>query len=121
MSDDFAQTYGFSPAKRAGALVFLSGSIGMNERGEISVDPAEQYAAAFGALGSVLEKEGLGPDDLVEMVSYHTNYPDHMEEFMAAKARFLKGALPAWTAIGAAALGTPETLVEIRAVALAKS
>lgn len=117
---DFAETYGYSPAKRAGPLVFISGCIGMTEAGQTPTDPAAQYKVCFDNLAAVLKAEGLGPEDVVELVSYHTNYPENMEQFMAAKGAFQGKALPAWTAIGAAALGTPETLVEIKAVALAK-
>lgn len=120
MSADFAATYGYSPAKRAGPLVFISGCTGMNENGETPTNPAEQYKLMFENMRAVLKSEGLGPEDLVELVSYHTNYPSLMEEFMAAKSQFLGSALPAWTAIGAASLGAPETLVEVKAVALAR-
>jgi enamine deaminase RidA (YjgF/YER057c/UK114 family) len=52
--------------------------------------------------------------------SHCVRYPQFMDAFMKAKTEFLRGNKPAWTAIGAAALGTPETLVEIKAVAKAR-
>ena len=115
--DEFAATYGFANAVHAAGLVFFSGQIGMNPDGSTPTDPAEQYALAFASLGSSLAAEECSASDLVELVSFHTHYPEHMDLFMQAKAAFLGAALPTWTAIGAAALGTPDTLVEIKATA----
>jgi enamine deaminase RidA (YjgF/YER057c/UK114 family) len=115
--DQMAAMYGFSPAVRAGGLLFCSGYFGSEPDGTVPTDPERQYRLAFAGLGGVLKAEGCRPADLVELVTYHTSYPSHMDVFMQVKAEFLGGARPAWTAIGVAALGTPETLVEIRAVA----
>ncbi len=115
--DEFAATYGYANAVHAAGLLFIAGQIGMHADGTTPSDPAEQYALAFAALEQVLAAEGSSKEDLVELVSFHTNYPAHMDLFMQAKADFLGSARPTWTAIGAAALGTPETLVEIKATA----
>ena len=116
---EFAAAYGYANAVHAAGLVFFSGQIGMNPDGSTPTDPAEQYALAFAALGKALAAEGCTPNDLVELVSFHTHYPAHIDLFAQAKAAFLGTALPTWTAIGAAALGTPDTLVEIKATARA--
>jgi len=83
-----------------------------------SLGPAtNQYPLAFEALREVLEWHCLGPGDIVELTSYHVGYPQHMAEFSGAKAAFPGDARPAWTAIGVAAPGHPETLVEVKAIA----
>lgn len=117
--DEFAATYGFSPALRAGGLLFCSGQVGFDQDGTMPADPEKQYRLAFAGLGEVLKTNGCNPADLVELLTFHTSYPEHMETFMKVKAEFLGGAKPTWTAIGVAALGTPTTLVEIKAVARA--
>lgn len=109
--------YGFSDAVRSDGLLFCSGQIGLAEDGTVPGDPATQYALAFAALGKVLAAEGCSAADIVDLTSFHTRYPDHMEAFMEQKAGFLGAARPAWTAIGVAALGFPESLVEIKAIA----
>lgn len=123
MNDDahsnMAAAYGYSEAKKACGLIFLSGQVGGDHEGNVPSDPATQFKLAFAALGRVLAAEGRTPADLVELSSFHTDYPNHMEQFMQAKAEFLGGALPSWTAIGVASLGTPDTLVEIKAIATA--
>lgn len=118
-ANDFAADYGFSQSKRAGGLIFISGQVGADHEFNVPSDPATQFKLAFDALGAVLTAEGRTAGDLIELSSFHTDFPNHMEQFMQAKAEFLGGARPAWTAVGVAALGTPETLVEIKAIAAA--
>jgi enamine deaminase RidA (YjgF/YER057c/UK114 family) len=119
-AESFSDTYGYSPAVKANGLVFISGVFGAEQDGTVPKDPEKQFRLAFAELGNVLKAQGLGPEDIVEMTSFHVLYPQHMDAFMKAKTEFLHGNKPAWTAIGAAALGTPETLVEIKAVAKAR-
>lgn len=111
------EQYKYSDYKRAGDLVFFSGQVGQDESGKTPTDPAEQYRLTFEALAKVLKDAGCTPEDLVDLMSYHTGYPGHLAEFMAAKATFQGEARPTWTAVGVDKLGTPETLVEIKAIA----
>lgn len=116
-NEDFAEAYGFLPAVKVDNLVFFSGVVGMREDGSMPTDPEEQYRLAFAALAQALKGQGLTTENLVDLLTFHVHFPNHMEAFMAAKAEFLGKAKTAWTAIGAAALGTPETLVEVKATA----
>lgn len=119
MNKEMAAQYGFALAVRASGLVFFSGVVGYDENGRAPTDPEAQYRLAFSALREVLASEGCKPDDLVELSTFHVDYPKYGEIFAKVKAEFLGGATPSWTAIGACALGTPETLVEIKAIARA--
>lgn len=114
--EDWGAAYGFVPSKRAAGLVFFSGVVGMDAEGSVPSDPQAQFRLAFGALDDALRAEGLTKDRLVDLVSFHADYPDTVEIFAKAKSEYLDGVLTCWTAIGAK-LGTPEMLVEIRAVA----
>jgi enamine deaminase RidA (YjgF/YER057c/UK114 family) len=114
-----AEAYGFSQSVRAGGLVFFSGQVGMEPSGSVPEDPEAQYRLAFAALRGALAAEGLTPAHLVELLTFHTSFPGHMDVFMKVKADFLNGTRPTWTAIGVAALATPGTLVEIKATARA--
>ena len=116
-ADNMSDTYGYSPAVKANGFVFISGVFGADKDGTVPKDPEKQFKLAFAELGNVLRAQGLGPEDIVEMTSFHAHYPKNMDAFMKIKSEFLQGNKPAWTAIGAAALGTPETFVEIKAVA----
>lgn len=112
-----AADYGFSPAVASGEFLFCSGQIGMDADGNVPVDPARQFSLAFQALRGLLEQHGCEVDDIVDLTTFHVSYPQHMDVFMEQKAAFQGRARPAWTAIGVASLGHPESLVEIKAVA----
>lgn len=116
---NWAEQFKYSDFKEAGGLVYFSGQVGLDEAGNPPSDPVEQYRLAFEALARVLDEAGCTPDDLVDLMSYHTGYPEHIDEFMAAKAAFQGAARPTWTAVGVEKLGMPGTLVEIKAIALA--
>ncbi|WP_305093634.1 RidA family protein [Prescottella sp. R16] len=117
MAEQWETDYGYSDAVRSGDLLFCSGQVGLEEDGSVPSDPVRQYELAFETLGTLLGKHGAGPQDIVELTTFHTDYPNHMADFMAVKAKFQGDARPAWTAIGAAALGMPGILVEIKATA----
>ena len=105
------------PAVRSGEHLFCSGQVGLEEDGSVPTDPARQYELAFAALEGVLAAESCSAADVVDLTTFHTDYPNNMDSFMKAKAKFLGKTLPAWTAIGVAALGYPTSLVEIKAIA----
>ena len=117
LGEGMADEYGYSDAVRSGDLVFFSGQVGLEDDGTPPLDPDRQFRRAFAALERVLAGVGCTPADIVDLTSFHTNYPEHMETFMEAKADFQQGAKPAWTAVGVAALGMPDTMVEIKAIA----
>lgn len=114
---DMADQYGYSDAVRSGDLVFCSGQVGLDEDGKPPLDPEQQFRRAFAAVARVLAEAGCQPADVVDLTSFHTRYPENMTAFMAAKAAFQQGSKPAWTAVGVAALGMPDTLVELKAIA----
>lgn len=111
------ESYGLSEARIAGGLLFCSGQIGVEADGTVPADISRQFALAFRAVAHVLARHGCNSADLVDLTTFHVGYPDHMDAFMAAKAAFMNGASCCWTAIGAAALGYPGSLVEIKAIA----
>ncbi|NKZ88365.1 RidA family protein [Rhodococcus hoagii] len=117
MSTNWEEEYGYSNAVRSGDLLFCSGQVGLEADGSAPTDPERQYDLAFATLAKLLAEHGARPSDLVELTSFHVDFPQHMTEFMAAKARFQNGARPAWTAVGVTALGMPGILVEIKATA----
>ena len=49
-----SQDFGFSPAVRAGDLLFISGQVGLEPDGTVPKDPERQFTLAFAALDKVL-------------------------------------------------------------------
>ena len=111
------EAFQFSPAVRARGFVYVSGQVGRAPDGSMPADLAEQADIAFRRIGLILKQAGLDFDDIVELVSYHVDLPDHLPGFIEVKARYTKAPFPAWTMIGVSALAHPDLKVEIKAVA----
>lgn len=116
---DWNEQFTFSDFKRAGDLVFFSAQVGLDESGNTPTDPAEQYRLAFESLAAILNNAGCTPENLVDLTSFHINYPENMDKFAAAKAAFQGEARPTWTAVGVERLGKPQARVYIKAIAYA--
>jgi enamine deaminase RidA (YjgF/YER057c/UK114 family) len=107
----------YSPAVKAGGLVFIAGQVGIRADGTVPDSAAEQIERAFLRLGAVLGASGLGFGDLVELVSYHVGIEEQLAAFREIKDKFITRDFPAWTILGVAALARPNLLIEIKAVA----
>ncbi len=110
------ERFHFAPATRVGDTVYCSGVIGA-DGATVPDDPADEFAAAFAALGDVLAAAGGTLADIVEMTSYHVDLAEHLGAFMAAKDAAISEPYPAWTAIGTTGLAIPGARVEIKATA----
>jgi enamine deaminase RidA (YjgF/YER057c/UK114 family) len=110
----------FSQAVRAGDVVWVSGQVGMDEKGMVGEGIDSQARLAFGNLKRVLAEAGASLADVVELVTFHTSMTD-IRGFSKVKAEFIPENFPAWTAIGIKELVMPQLLVEIRATAVVGS
>jgi enamine deaminase RidA (YjgF/YER057c/UK114 family) len=110
----------YSAAVKAGGLIFVAGQVGLEPDGSVPADPERQHVNVFERLKIVLEAAGSSLDDLVEIVSYHVDLPNHLAGFIKVKERYLKAPYPTWTILGVAALARPELKIEVRAVAVAR-
>jgi len=109
----------YSQAVRVGDTIWVSGQVGFTKSG-----PAEgieaQSRLALGSLRRVLEAAGATLEDVVELVTYHTEMAD-LAGFSKVKAEFFPSNYPAWTAVGVTALAVPGILLEIKATAVVGS
>ena len=90
------------------------------EKGSLAqvIEGAEaQYTQAFENLKAVLAAAGATLENVVDLVTYHTDMRDIMR-FIEVKNRYFTKDYPAWTAIGVSALAMPGLLVEIKATAV---
>lgn len=110
----------YSPAVKANGLVFIAGQVGIRPDGTVPDDAAEQIELAFKRLGAILAHEGLGFENLVELVSYHVRIDEQFTTFREIKDKYVTRDFPAWTILGVASLARPNLLIEIKAVAAAK-
>ena len=106
----------YSPAVRVEKTIYISGQIGRTEDLQVVVESEAQIRQAFENLRKVVEAAGATMNDIVDLTSFHTDMRD-LGLFMMVKDRYLTKDYPAWTAIGASALGgVPGLIVEIKAV-----
>ncbi len=113
--DDFQ----YSPALISGDLIFVSGVPGGVRDGEITDEKLEQaYRRIFSTIGGLLDDAGASWGDVVEIVSYHTDMPAHIDAFVKVKAEFTTSApYPAWTAVDVDRLYPNSALVEVKVIA----
>jgi enamine deaminase RidA (YjgF/YER057c/UK114 family) len=116
-STSMFESFNYAPAVRAGGLLFVAGQIGLRADGSVPDAAEEQMDLAFQRLGAILERAGVGFEDLVDLVSYHVDVDAQLPAFRAIKDRYIRSDPPAWTILGVAALARPSLLVEIKAVA----
>ena len=75
-----------------------------------------QFTQAFENVQTILSEAGASFDDVVEMVTYHTDMRD-LELFIKVKDRYFTGRYPTWTGVGVTALAMPGLEVEIKCTA----
>ncbi len=110
----------FAPAYRVGDTIYVSGVIGVGTDGRVPEEASDEFANVFAHLGATLEACGSGPEDIVDMTSYHTDMPDTLGDFMAAKSAAIAEPYPAWTAIGCTGLAVPGAKVELKVTAVTR-
>jgi len=117
------EKFQYSPAVKAGGLVFVAGQIGLNPDGSTPEKPEQQFVNAFERLKLVLEEAGCQMSDLVELVSYHVglNTNNHLVDFMKVKEKYVPAPFPTWTILDITGLARPGLIIEIKAVAAAKN
>ena len=111
----FEQDWGFSDAIVTGDTVYLSGVVAGVREGETDLRLA--YTRAFERIGEILKNAGASWDDVVEIMSFHTDLTTQMPAIVAVKNTYVKPPFPAWTAIQVSRLIPSNGITEIRIVA----
>jgi 2-iminobutanoate/2-iminopropanoate deaminase len=103
----------------ARSTVFVSGQAAISADGQlVGADDFEcQVRQVFENLQMVLEQAGTGLDAVVKLTVYLTDM-SRLREYTRIKGEFFTGKQPASTAVGVTALGRPEMLIEVEAVAV---
>jgi 2-iminobutanoate/2-iminopropanoate deaminase len=101
-----------------GRLLFISGTPGLTSAGDLSTDFEQQAEQAWRNVLQLLERAGMGPQNLVKIVQYLVR-PADLRAYGAVRARMLGGHRPASMLVVVAALPRPDFLIEIEAYAAA--
>jgi enamine deaminase RidA (YjgF/YER057c/UK114 family) len=121
----------YAPARRVGDALYVSGVIVGRGKDE-GTDPEsfkKQVRRAFTSLDTTLKAAGTSFDNVVMINSFHVwEGPDQpaprweqLNMINAVKSEFIKGANPAWTAVGTTGLLNPNGIVEIQLIAYVPS
>ncbi|MCJ9430559.1 RidA family protein [Kordiimonas marina] len=110
---DSYKEWHYAPAVKVDGRIYVSGVAVVPEHG----DYAAAYRNAWHKIGEILRASGASLDDVVEIVSYHTNLKAQLPEFGRVKDEFIRAPYPAWTAVGVSELAMPGEVAEIRVVA----
>jgi enamine deaminase RidA (YjgF/YER057c/UK114 family) len=108
-----------SAAVRCGDLLFVSGQtatdgdLAPEARGDVKA----QARIAFAKLRALIEDAGGAMDDILDIMSFHSDPRDIDAVLEVARDWLPAGRYPAWTAFGSSGLQRPEILVSIRAIA----
>lgn len=91
----------YSPAIRAGDLVFISGQVGSRDDGSPEPVFEDQVRRAFANLKAVLAAAGGSFDDVIDVISFHTDPEKQFDTVLKVRdAEIGKPPYPAWTAVG---------------------
>ncbi|WCB94870.1 RutC family protein YjgH [Baekduia alba] len=114
-----SERFGYAPAVKAGPFLLMAGQLGRDDDLNVIEDKQAQVVQAFENVKTVLAAAGLTFDDVVEIVTYHTDLSD-LPLVMEVKGRYVtdRDRLPAWTALGVTALAMPGLFVEVKCTAL---
>ena len=110
----------FSPAVRAGNLLFISGTTAVDENHNVvgKGDIVAQTRFIFEKFGRLLEKAGASFDNIVETTEYFLTLDDY-KRTADVRREFFKGPpYPAATGVLVAGLIRKDALIEIKATAI---
>ena len=111
----FQQDYGYADAVLSNGIVYMSGVPAYLAPGETDLEKA--FTRVFEAMGKTLVRAGVTWDDVVQVNSVHTDVNAQIEAMVKVKNRYMKGKVPAWTAVGTNGLLQPGGIAEITLVA----
>lgn len=114
--ENIHERFRYSPGVLIDDTLYIAGQVGRDGNLEVVEGTEAQFAQAFENVAKVLRAAGAGFDDVVEMVTYHTDMRD-LALFMQVKNRYFTGRVPAWTGIGVTSLAMPGLVVEIKCTA----
>lgn len=110
--------WGYAPAIRVGNTIYLSGVVsGLIGDGTYEDRYARGFRQALERIESVLKEAGASLDDVVDIMSFHTDLQRQLEVAVKVRMEVMSPPHPTWTAVGTTALATPDGQTEIRVIA----
>ena len=109
----------YTDAVRAGDLLFVSGCVPVDDRGELvgGDDVVAQARRVFENVGEGLSAAGAGPQDVVKVSVFLTDVDDR-PAINSVRKEFFGETLPASTLVEVSRLAIPGAKIEVEAVAI---
>ena len=110
---------GFSPATRAGNMVFVSGQVSVDAEGNLvgEADALAQSAQCLENVEQALRAAGATRADVTKITAFLVNAEDY-PEYAKARLEFFGNPGPASSTVFISGLVNPKCLVEIEAIAV---
>ncbi len=110
---------GFSPAARAGNIVFVSGQVSVDAEGNLvgEADALAQSAQCLENVEQVLQAAGATRADVTKITAFLVNADDY-PAYAEARLEFFGNPGPASSTVFISGLVNPKCLVEIEAIAV---
>ncbi len=118
-NENWPARFTFSPAVRVGNLVFLSGTTGTDDRGNI-VGPGDivaQTRRIFEKFSLILQSVGGNLDNIVETTDYVLSLDDYKKTAALRRELFKGPPWPAATGVVVSGLVREGALIEIKGIA----
>jgi len=115
--ENIYEKFHYSPGVKIGNMLYIAGQVGRDENLQVIERKEAQFIQAFENVKKVLTAAGATFDDVVEMITYHTDMRD-LQLFIQVKDRYFTNQYPTWTGIGTPALAMPGLLFEIKCTAI---
>ena len=114
------ESIGIAHAVRHEELLFLSGQIPIDSKGEIIGlgDATQQTQRVYAIIESILSELGGTLDNIVKLTTFYTNPDDFEKIAQVRKELFNRGYVAASSSVCVQALPHPDALVEVEAVAV---
>lgn len=121
MDRDWYEPYNISLGVRVGDLLFVSGQVSITEEGELvgAEDFDAQAERVFENLSKVLEGGGSSLADVVKVSIYLTDM-GNFGKIVELRERHFTPPYPADTIVEVSSLASPDWLIEVEAVAVAR-
>lgn len=95
------EAHGYSAAIQSEDLLFVSGQVGSLSDGSPEPNFEKQVELAFQNLEATLAAAGCSFDDIVDVMTFHTDPENQFETIMKVKSHvFKQSPYPNWTAVG---------------------
>jgi enamine deaminase RidA (YjgF/YER057c/UK114 family) len=118
-TDKWPERYTFSPATRVGNLVFLSGTTGTDDAGNIvgTGDIVAQTRRIFEKFSLILQSVGGNLSNIVETTDYVLSFEEYNKTAALRRELFKGPPWPAATGVMVAGLIREGALIEIKGIA----